>query len=189
MAVSRLTQTTLQNGFEKFNQLWDGRSAVGNFDYIGSYTVVTTTSSITFNSIPSTYSHLQVRAFLMSSSSENNVFRLNGDNGTNYTWHQLQGTGASADVFQSNPTQNPSWGLNSGNSTYPMVSIIDILDYANTNKNTTVRTLSGNDGTGTTASRVGLYTSVWINTSAVTSITLYNSAILADSSFSLYGVK
>jgi len=149
-------------------------------------------SSITFSSIPSTYVHLQIRAFLVSGYSANNQFRFNGDSGNNYTWHQLQGDGSGASVYASNPTSNPPWGLNSGNSSYPMVSIIDILDYANTNKYKTVRTLSGNDGTGTTASRVGLYSSVWMSTSAVTSIVLYNdggSTIAPNSRFALYGIK
>jgi len=192
MAVSRLTQTTLQNGFEKFNRIWDERSAVGSMEAISAITLSATTSVVEFNNIPSTYTHLQLRAFLVSGYSANNQFRLNNDSGTNYTWHQIQGTGSAVEAYASNPTSNPPWGLNSGNSSYPMVSIMDFLDYANTNKYKTVRTLSGNDGTGTTASRVGLYSSVWMNTAAITSIRLTNdfgSTILANSSFTLYGIK
>ena len=192
MAVSRLTQTTLQNGFEKFNRIWDERSAVGSMEAISAITLSATTSVVEFNNIPSTYTHLQLRAFLVSATSANNQFRLNNDSGTNYTWHQIQGTGSAVEAYASNPTSNPPWGLNSGNSSYPMVSIMDFLDYANTNKYKTVRTLSGNDGTGTTASRVGLYSSVWMNTAAITSIRLTNdfgSTILANSSFTLYGIK
>ena len=192
MAVSRLTQTTLQNGFEKYSQVWDGRSAVGSMEAISAITLSATTSVVEFNNIPSTYTHLQLRAFLVSGYSANNQFRLNNDSGTNYTWHQIQGNGSGVETYASNPTSNPPWGLNSGNSSYPMVSIMDFLDYANTNKYKTVRTLSGNDGTGNTSSRVGLYSSVWMNTEAITSIRLTNdfgSTILANSSFTLYGIK
>lgn len=163
-----------------------------DFESIATVTVSSTVSSVTFSSIPSTYTHLQIRAFLVSGYSANNQFRINGDSGTNYTWHQIQGDGSGASAYASNPTSNPPWGLNNGNSSYPMASIIDILDYANTNKYKTVRTLSGNDGTGTTASRIGLYSSVWMNTSAITSISFYNdfgSTIAQYSHFALYGIK
>ena len=192
MAISRLTETTLQSGFPKFDTFWDGRSAVGSMEPISAITLSETQSCVEFNNIPGTYTHLQLRAFLVSGYSANNQFRLNNDSGTNYTWHQIQGTGSAVEAYASNPTSNPPWGLNSGNSSYPMVSIMDFLDYANTNKYKTVRTLSGNDGTGTTASRVGLYSSVWMNTAAITSIRLTNdfgSTILANSTFTLYGIK
>lgn len=192
MAISRLLQTTLQNGFEKYNQVWDGRSAVGSMEAISTITLSATTSTIEFNNIPATYTHLQLRAFLVSSTSANNQFRLNNDSSTNYTWHQIQGNGSGVETYASNPTSNPPWGLNNGNSSYPMVSIMDFLDYADTNKYKTVRTFSGNDGTGTSASRVGIYSSVWMSTAAITSIKLTNdfgSTILANSSFTLYGIK
>jgi hypothetical protein len=167
------------------------RSSVPNsFESISTVTVSgSSVTSITFNSIPQTYAHLQIRAFLVSSSSENNYFTFNGDTASNYNWHQIQGTGTSVDPYASNPTPNPPWGLNAGNSTYPMVSIIDILDYTNTNKFKTIRTLSGNDGAGNSNARVGLYSAAWRSTSAVTSITYYNLTTAANSHFALYGIK
>ena len=170
-----------------------GQFVVTDFESIATVSVTgSNVTSITFSSIPSTYTHLQIRAFLVSGASANNSFNFNGDNASNYTWHQIQGTGSAVEVFQSNPSQHPPWGLNSGNSSYPMASIIDILDYANTNKYKTVRTLSGNDGTGTTSSRIGLYSGAWMSTSAITSIVLTNdggSSIQPNSHFALYGIK
>lgn len=165
----------------------------GSYESIATVTVSgSNVSSITFSSIPSTFTHLQIRAFLVSGLSANNQFRFNGDGGNNYTWHQIQGNGSAAGTYAANPTSTPPWGLNNGNSSFPMASIIDILDYANTNKYKTVRTLSGNDGTGDTASRIGLYSGAWMSTSAITSIALTNdfgSTIAPNSHFALYGIR
>jgi hypothetical protein len=166
---------------------------LGDFESIATVAVTgSNVTSITFSGIAGTYTHLQIRAFLVSGASANNLFRFNGDTGNNYTWHQIQGNGSSASGVSFTSTSTPPWGLNSGNSSYPMASIIDILDYANTNKYKTVRTLSGNDGTGDGASRVGLYSGVWMNTAAITSIVLINdggSSIQPNSHFALYGIR
>ena len=51
MAISRLTLTTLQNAFQKFNTVWDGTGAVGGVDALGVVVVLSAgTSSITFSS-------------------------------------------------------------------------------------------------------------------------------------------
>lgn len=166
-----------------------GAVPTNSFESISTVSVGSTVSSITFSSIPSTYKHLQIRAMLVSATSENNYFQVNSDTASNYTWHQLQGDGASNSVYASNPTNTPPWGLNVSNATYPMVSIIDFLDYADTNKFKTVRTISGNPGPNSRSYRVGLYSGAWRSTSAITSITLYNSNIQANSHFALYGIK
>jgi hypothetical protein len=70
------------------------------------------------------------------------------------------------------------------------VSIIDIFDYANTNKYKTVRTLTGADRNG--AGLLRMWSSNWRSLSAVTSITLYAQTtpnISQYSSFALYGIK
>jgi hypothetical protein len=88
-------------------------------------------------------------------------------------------------------TQNRIFAVNSPvtNADVYCVSVIDILDYANTNKNTTVRTLQGRDTNGTGI--LALNSGAWYNTAAVTSITLaarvYNPTSI--SSFALYGIK
>jgi hypothetical protein len=69
-------------------------------------------------------------------------------------------------------------------------TVLDILDYANTNKFKTVRSLTGVDanGSGFVALMSGLYRS----TTAITSIKLfstYGSNWTSTSTFALYGVK
>jgi hypothetical protein len=68
--------------------------------------------------------------------------------------------------------------------------IIDILDYANNNKNKTVRYLGGYDANG--SGRMVFGSGLWLNTAAITSITLegleYTSNYNQYSSFALYGI-
>jgi hypothetical protein len=67
--------------------------------------------------------------------------------------------------------------------------VIDILDYANVNKYTTIRVLGGADLNGSGA--INLVSGLWMNTAAVTSFLISaDSGNLAQySSFALYGIK
>jgi hypothetical protein len=153
-------------------------------------------ASIDFTVIPSTYKHLQIRVMsrvVGSVDNENLTLQFNGDTGGNYNSHYLYGTGsgtpaAGADVG-SNTTAvvGRSSGANLSSGIFG-TSIIDILDYSNTNKYTTNRTLCGVDANG---SGILLFdSSLWRNTAAVTSIKLLGSSNFAQySSFALYGIK
>ena len=70
--------------------------------------------------------------------------------------------------------------------------VLDILDYANVNKYTTTRVLSGFNTNGSAnGTAVFLSSGLWMSTSAVTSITLTGRStnIGQYSSFALYGIK
>ena len=70
-----------------------------------------------------------------------------------------------------------------------MIAVADILDFNSTNKYKTVRGLGGYDGNDTNGI-VTFRSGAWMNTAAVTSITLLpNSSFAQYSSFALYGVK
>jgi len=171
------------------------------FGVTGSYESIATTTvgaggtnSITFSSIPSTYKHLQVR-FSGNTSNGGNVFmQLNGDTGTNYTLHYITGNGAGAYSGNVLPSggNDKIWlfGAYVGCTTQPTVGVADILDYTSTNKNTTVRCLSGNDANGT--GEVMLASGVWLNTAAVTSVTVFRNTSATFSQYftcALYGIR
>jgi hypothetical protein len=147
-------------------------------------------STITFNSIPSTFKHVQLR-FLGIESSLASTFRLrlNGDTGANYARHWMYGDGSSVSAGGSASTTVIDVGSKLGILTEPCVGIIDILDYSSTTKNKTVRSFSGHDRNG--AGEVGLYSGVWLNTDAVNSITFFASAgnQNAGATIALYGIK
>jgi hypothetical protein len=180
----------------------------GSYDALASVTVPSGgVSSVTFAGIPSTYSHLQIRYFAQTNRSliiDDAFITINGDTtGANYYSHQLQGNGSSASAFSSAGNGGGGVGIfwpyafsatASGSYNYWAGGVIDVLDYANTNKNKTLRSLSGSDTNGAAPSGypafVTLSSAAWFSTSAITSITIKSNGNFNQySSFALYGVK
>jgi hypothetical protein len=170
-------------------------AVAGDYESIATTTVgAGGQTTVTFSGIPATYKHLQLRIISrgnFAANSYSTIMRFNSDSGTNYSYHRLGGDGSSASVTGSYPQANvffSSAGTNVANAFAP--AIIDILDYANTNKYKTTRILGGIDfnGSGT----VELLSSSWSNTSAITTIALSTGGFgdwLQYSSFALYGIK
>jgi hypothetical protein len=172
-----------------------GGAAQGSFDLISTTLLSTTTSSVTFSSIASTYKHLQLRITARTNDAMDLggvAFRFNSDTGSNYTYHILDGSGSAVSVLAGTSQTSGSIGLVTGNTSTTNsfgIAIADILDYTNTSKNKTVRSLSGKV---TTANDLRLTGSAWLSTSAITSITLIDSiggSFVSGSRFSLYGIK
>lgn len=151
------------------------------------------TSAIIFNDIPQTYKHLQIRYTNRNvAASDATLLNFNGDvTGTNYAKHQLRGSGSAvtavgqANIVPELPT-SPYLGITA--SVYNGV-ILDILDYSNTNKNKTLRSLGGYDANG--SGYIWLTSGLWQNTNAIISIKIYAESgdIAQHSRFSLYGIK
>jgi hypothetical protein len=167
------------------------------FDSIATTTLGSSTASITFSSIPATYTHLQIRGIGRGSAAgagnNSGIYaRFNSDSSSNYAFHFFSGNGSTAigagiasqtEIFLN--AANPRGGDTA--STYS-ANIIDILDYANTNKNKTVRALTGDDlnGSGVVRSLSG----IWMSTTALSSITLTMEGNFETySSFGLFGIK
>ena len=169
-----------------------------DFDSIATVTLGTSASSITFSSIPQTYTHLQIRGILRSDragqTQDTLKYQFNGDtSSTTATVHTIRGDGASVTaagagnyfiyISEYIPAASVAASIFAGNVT-------DILDYKNTNKYKTVRTLNGEDKNG--SGNMSFSSNAWINTAAITSITVLSdtgSNISQYSSLALYGIK
>lgn len=167
----------------------------GAFIPIATTTLTTSTATISFTGIPQNYEHLQIRGILRSDRAgqpkDQLRMQLNSDTGSNYTTHLLSGDGtaayAAANVGATFINNNSVTGATSTASMYGTV-VMDILDYANTNKYTVVRFLSGYDTSG--AGTVELDSGVWLNTAAVTSISIVTIGnMIQYSQLALYGIK
>ena len=204
MAITKLSVSTVKNGLLKSNKIWDQTSTwvdapTNSYFPIASYTVPSGgVSTITFAGLPQTYSHLQLRVHTRSTFADTDsvlIFRVNGDTGNNYPNHFLQGSGSGVGAYgYSSSTYNYAFLL-----TYPGASataslfgggVIDILDYKDTNKNKTIRAFGGHDRNG--AGDIRLNSSVWLNTNAITSVTMtdYRTGNFAEhTNISIYGVN
>jgi hypothetical protein len=173
-----------------------GAAPAGAYELISTTVLGSTESSVTFSSLgdyASTYKHLQIRAVTRSSGSvsESVYFRFNGDTGSNYSWHGLNGSGSGASSFGypdfSLMGLSLQPGSNSPSNSFAFCTI-DILDAYSTTKNKTARSLAGFTGAN---NFIRLYSSSWRNTSALTSITILPeaSSFATGSRFSIYGIK
>ena len=157
---------------------------------IATQTATGSPSSITFSSIPNTYTHLQIRAEYITGYNYCYV-QFNGDTGTNYSAHNIYATGTGTPGAGGSASQSQFTIGISNTTSYPSVAVADILDYSSTTKNKTVRSLSGQDQNG--SGIVLLNSGLWLSTAAINQITISaqsgNGNLAANSSFALYGVK
>jgi hypothetical protein len=169
-----------------------GAAGSGAYESIASATGTGSSGTITFSSIPSTYTSLQIRYQMFTSVAGNALrIRFNGDTGTNYTQHYLYGDGSTvtAGGLTSQSFIAAGSNANGPSSTSPVVGIIDIHDYSSTTRNKTLRDFSGVDQNG--AGDANLNSGLWMSTAAITSIECYtgSSNWTTSTVFALYGIK
>ena len=175
-------------------------ASTSSYESIASATGTGSAGNIVFNSIPGTYSALQIRANARDTYNDGSSILLdlqmqfNGDTGSNYTKHFLTGNGSSASASGgTSRTTMEVAALPSATATTSMMSgvLINIQDYASTTKYKTVRSFSGMDGNAAnTQYVVTLRSNLWLSTSAITSITLIPAtAFTTSTTFALYGIK
>lgn len=169
------------------------------FESIATYNGAGSSGTVTFNSIPSTFKHLQLRGFLTTStpgtSGDSTVYQLgfNGVSSASFTEHGLYGTGTgSGSLSNSNTGSGQAYMVpfvQSFSDTTPLVFIVDILDYASTSKNKTIRSFNGNERNG--SGQIGLFSGLFISTSAISSLTIVNPSYnySTASVVGLYGIK
>ena len=156
---------------------------------LATLTLTGTDSEIVFSSIPATYRDLIL--VIQAKSTTGNpavVARFNSDTGANYPYVRMTGNGSSAasatittDTFLNIAA---AFGINtSGNGNI----IAQIMDYSATDKHKTVLVRNGDAGLGVEA-----IAGRWASTSAITSVTVFNTGSISfasGSTFSLYGVR
>lgn len=156
-------------------------------------------AQIDFTSIPNTFKSLQIRALARggtSSTLDAVQMTFNGDtSSSNYvTLHQIYGSGSS--IAAQSSTGN-GWiyqsyiAGNSAGSNMFGVYLTEILEYASTSKNKTIKTLCGTDQNG--SGYVTFGSGLWINSStAINSIKLTvdgGTSFRQYSQFALYGIR
>lgn len=174
--------------------LWPANS----YESIATATGTGSSNVITLSSIPQTYKHLQVRGIIRSTegtSGTNYYTTLNGNSGTVYSQHRIQGDGTSVGVSGQASQTGVFTGRAPGGSTTAgtmATLILDIYDYALTSNNKTFRMLSGQDSNNAFAGLISIRSSVYQSTSAITSITFTIDTpanFSTNTSFALYGIK
>jgi hypothetical protein len=192
-----MASTSLKEKTKRNNLTAPFNVDLGGMIPLATVAVTSATANITFSSIPNYYEHLQIRGILRGERSGNSTqidLRLNGDSSSSYSTHLLYSAGASAEpvAFSSVTLIGPIVYGPAGLQTSGVFGgfIIDILDYANTNKYKTVRGFGGFGSTSTTGT-IGIGSGLWQNTSAVSSVIIQpqDGNWSQYSTLSLYGIK
>ena len=156
------------------------------YEPIASTTLGSAANSLSFTSIPSTFSDLILVGNWAANGVAGMEIRCNSDSGTNYSMTWLLGNGSSAS--SSRAANNTVLNSNIYGTTNGRVSaVVQFMSYANTSVNKTVL-FAGGAADQIVNRSVGL----WRNTAAISSITIsiFSSVNYASgSTFSLFGVK
>ena len=161
--------------------------AGSTYEPIATTTLGSSTATVTFSSIPSTYTDivLIINAGCSGAAEQDCLIRVNGDSGGNYSATYLYGTGSSA-LSGRNATQTES---TAGYPIRPTLISTLILQFPNYSNTTTYKNWLGRANSAD--SMVYSHISLWRNTNAINTILLYPSNtvnFLAGSTFTLYGI-
>lgn len=168
--------------------------------FIASATSSGSTGTFTFSDLPTSFTHLQLRLFGRSVENQSTpydaVITLNQANPTTFAYHRVSGDGSSAtstSLTSDNVIRSPLCIPNAAHTSNVFgVVIFDFLDFANTNKNKTVRITSGysNNTTSTPAAGwVNFASSAWFSTTAINHMQLFTFGNWASGSRAdLYGI-
>lgn len=171
------------------------------YEPIASTTLSSATNSITFSSIPSTYTDLRLIAFTKSTRAITGddfyIVRLNGDSGTNYDYQRIVVTTAGG-LAAGGGTNQPGINdflRNPGNDATNLFSfsIVDFLSYGNSLNKQAIVNMNCNYATFTGASGPTYQrsVSVWRNTAAITTVAIGFSSnnFQVGTTATLYGIK
>jgi hypothetical protein len=153
------------------------------YEKIATNTLGSSQSSVTFSSIPATYTDLIIIIDGIMSNASELRYRFNGDSGSNYSFTQLFGSGSAVSTG-TNP--NRVYGRIGSTRTTQTVQIGQINNYSNT---TTFKTVLSRESTA--GSAVQAFVGLWRSTSAINEI-LFNAetgTFSSGTTFTLYGIK
>jgi hypothetical protein len=158
------------------------------YEPIATTTLGTAAATITFSSIPATYTDLILVTNLSYTAGGATLMRFNSDTGNNYSYTYIYGDGTSAASSKGQDRTSIVVDLASGfDTTLFGMFTANIFSYAgSTNKTILIENSNDKNGSGTVERSVRL----WRNTSAITSISLTHSAstFKAGTTATLYGI-
>ena len=162
------------------------------YEPIQTQTLGTAVASVTFSSIPQTYTDLiLVNYFATTTINEDAYVQFNSDTGSNYSRTHVRGNGTSAGSGRATNQTYILIDLDSSGSTLNtgLQTNVQILNYSNTTSNKTLLSRSGTTGGSFTGT--SLIAGLWRNTAAISTILVgcTTNTFVVGSTFTLYGIK
>lgn len=198
MAISKMSNSGILGGNTKYDSMLAGNAPYVPTSYQSIATATGDGSSgvITFNSIPQTFKHLQLRCnMFVANANQTPTIQFNGATGASYTAHYgyAFGTGGSfVKSAQGYASRNFIYlgGIGWGTvTTYPNVVVIDIHDYSATDQWKVVTALAGFANGIANEGEVDMSSGMYTSTSAISSISIQGVSIFTtDTTIALYGI-
>jgi hypothetical protein len=158
------------------------------YEPIATTTLGSATATISFTSISASYTDIRV---VLVGSHETTAttlrMQVNSDTGTNYSYTELIGDGATATSSRGTSSSRINCGNANFNNTQPSLITADWFSYAgSTNKTCLVTASQDRNGSGSVLRTVGL----WRSTSAITSVQLFPASgnFATGTTATLYGI-
>jgi hypothetical protein len=149
-------------------------------------TTFSASSSITFNSISSSYTDLRIVLTVLGSTANFVRMRFNSDTGTNYSRTLLSGDGSTATSTRTTNDDYIRVYSAALSTTIPSLYTHDIFSYAGSKNKTLLSSVAGDfNGSGEVTRTVNL----WRSTSAINTILIYASSGTITGTATLYGIK
>lgn len=163
------------------------------YTLISSTTLSTTASTVTFSSIPGTYTDLVLNINPLSTNNRDVILRFNSDTGSNYSITFASGFGGGSPNHLGGRASNQGFmyaDYYGPSNTTQSIRNINIMDYANTTTFKTVLSRSSNPAAYSSGG-IDMIAGLWRSTSAITTIDVSLNAdhYLSGSIFRLYGIE
>lgn len=166
------------------------------YDSIATTSLTTTTDTVTFSSIPNTYTDLVLIAQVSTLHSNNGArlyMQFNTDtstSSTNYSVVFMRGDGTTASGSKDISQSRIPYGQAGNSADNFNTMILNIMNYSNSSTWKTILSKSANTSTEANGS-LRWSAGLWKNTSAISTITLTcdTGGHRANSTFTLYGIK
>ena len=158
-------------------------AAAATYVPITTQTLGSAASTITFSSIPQTYTDLRLVFWTLGSAGADCMLNLNSDTGTNYSFTEVLGSGSGVNSYRFSSKTFMYIDYYGYDTTNPLFSSVDFLNYSNTTTYKSILVTGGD-------TRVGLNVGLWRSTSAISTILLTSSGanFAAGATATLYGI-
>ena len=157
------------------------------YEPISTTTLGSATATVTFSSIPQTYTDLVLIVTAKGTGTDDLYIRCNSDTGSNYSYTYLTGNGTTASSGRGSTNSGlltDFYGTPSTDNNH--IAVVHFMNYSNTTTYKTSLSRANRAGGG-----VDLVVALWRNTNAITSLTLRlpSWSLASGTVASLYGIK
>jgi hypothetical protein len=160
------------------------------YEKISTNTLISATNSVSFNSIPSTFTDLKLVLVPFGGGADVTCLRFNSNSGSIYSKNELYGAFGSINLTQTESMNRIPLSRNGLSGSIPRLYAIDVFSYAGSSSKACL--YAANEQDSISGGQIVYGVGTWHSTDAINSITIFTdttSNFSIGSIFTLYGIK